>query len=264
MNQLLEDAESLQNLLVSHATTGSEEEREYQRLRKMFFSDPALKPLLPSFIRTCRSLSQFWQFIKSKFPRYAERRQFIWEQFRPLLESLEAGGQHPSDEPVSAVLEQFDAAHVNSVWRKALERRTTDPEGAITTARTLVETVCKHILEDLEVPYDDSADLPKLYKATAEALNLAPSQHTQQIFKQVLGGCTAVVEGLGSLRNRLSDAHGKGRAPVRPAPRHAELAVNLAGAIAIFLIATWNLSGRNFRNPHLGGTSTQSRPLTDT
>ena len=87
--------------------------------------------------------------------------------------------------------------------------------------------------------YDDGADLPKLYKQTAETLKLAPSQHTEAVFKQILGGCTAVVEGLGSLRNRLSDAHGKGRVGAKPAPRHAELAVNLSGALATYLLATW-------------------------
>ncbi len=240
MNQLLEQAETLQNLLVSHATGESEDDGEYRQLRQVFLSDPALERLLPSFIRTCRSLSQFWQFIKYKFSTYAERREFIWNEFKPLLERLEGGSLHPSDEPVSTTLEQFDAAHVNSVWSKALDRRETDPEGAITAARSLLESVCKHILEDLEIAYDDRADLPKLYKATAEGLSLAPSQHTEQVFKQILGGCTAVVEGLGSLRNRLSDAHGKGRAPVKPGARHAELAVNLAGAVANFLIATWN------------------------
>ncbi len=29
-----------------------------------------------------------------------------------------------------------------------MERRATDPEGAITAARTLLETVCKHILDE--------------------------------------------------------------------------------------------------------------------
>jgi hypothetical protein len=125
------------------------------------------------------------------------------------------------------------------VWLKALERRAEDPEGAITTARTLLETVCKHILDDGGVPYKDDSDLPGLYKMTAKQLNLAPSQHSEEVFRQILGGCTSVVEGLGALRNRLSDAHGKGRLPVRPAARHAELAVNLAGTMATFLVATW-------------------------
>jgi Abortive infection C-terminus len=120
-----------------------------------------------------------------------------------------------------------------------LERRASDPEGAITSARALLETVCKHVLDDLGIGYDESADLPKLYRLTSEALKVAPSQHTEHVFKQILGGCTAVVEGLGSLRNRLGDAHGGGRSRVKPAARHAQLAVNLAGAMTSFLVATW-------------------------
>jgi len=241
VNELLEQAETLQNMLVSHATGGNESEAEYRQLRNLFLSDRALEPMLPKFVRTCRSLGQFWQFIKHEFGTYAERRTYIWDGFRPLLERLERGAAHPSDDHVSATLEQYDAAHVNAVWSKALDRRDADPEGAITAARTLLESVCKHILDDLGVDYDDRADLPKLYKTTAEALNLAPSQHTEQVFRQILGGCTAVVDGLGSLRNKLSDAHGKGRVPTRPASRHAELAVNLAGAVASFLVATWEV-----------------------
>jgi hypothetical protein len=69
-------------------------------------------------------------------------------------------------------------------------------------------------------------------------LNLSPSQHTEQLFKQILGGCQTVVEGVGALRNRHSDAHGKSASRKKPAPRHAELAVNLSGTMATFLLQT--------------------------
>jgi hypothetical protein len=239
MRDLIEQTEALQNLLISHATGGQEDEAEYVRLRQMLLSNAALDALIPKFLRTCRNLSQYWQFIKYKFSTYAERRDFIWSEFNPLLEALERGLASPADNVVSSALEKYDASHVQAAWSKALERRSTDPEGAITSARTLIESVCKHILDEQSVAYDDSADLPRLYKLAAERLNLAPSQHTETVFKQILGGCTAVVEGLGSLRNRLSDAHGKGKVGTKPASRHAELAVNLSGALAIYLLATW-------------------------
>ncbi|WP_089174985.1 abortive infection family protein [Bosea sp. AS-1] len=41
------------------------------------------------------------------------------------------------------------------------------------------------------------------------------------------------------ITGRLGDSHGKSRAQVRPKPRHAQLAVNLAGSMAMFLIGTW-------------------------
>ena len=239
MSELFDQTEALQNLLISQATGGQEDDAEFARLRQMLLSNSALDPLIPRLLRTCRNLAQFWQFIKFKFGTYAERRDYIWSEFALLLEALERGPLAPSDQVVSLVLEKYDASHVQAAWFKALERRSSDPEGAITSARTLIESVCKHILDEAEVSYDDAADLPKLYKLTAETLNLAPSQHTETVFRQILGGCTAVVEGLGALRNRLSDAHGKGRVGSKPASRHAELAVNLSGALAIYLLATW-------------------------
>lgn len=239
MRELYEQTEALQNLLVAQATGSTESDAEFTRLRQVVLSQAALDTYTPRFLRTCRNLGQFWQFIKQKFGTYAERRKYLWDEFRPMLELLERGGTAPSDQVVSIAIEKFDASNVQAAWSKALDRRVSDPEGAITMARTLLESVCKHILEEAEVDFDDSPDMNKLYRQTAEQLNIAPSQHTEQVFKQILGGCTSVVEGLGALRNRLSDSHGKGKAGVKPAPRHAELAVNLAGALAIYLLATW-------------------------
>jgi hypothetical protein len=48
-----------------------------------------------------------------------------------------------------------------------------------------------------------------------------------------------VVDGLEALTHPRTDAHGTGAAGLRPAARHAELAVNLAGTMATFLLATW-------------------------
>jgi Abortive infection C-terminus len=84
-----------------------------------------------------------------------------------------------------------------------------------------------------------NADLPKLWALTAESVNLAPHQHQESVFKAILGNCQSVVNHLGSIRNKIGDAHGQGRHPVRPKARHAELAVNLAGTMTAFLISTW-------------------------
>lgn len=102
-----------------------------------------------------------------------------------------------------------------------------------------LESVCKSILEECEGEIEGNPDLPKLYSKVSTYLNIAPNQHSETLLKRILGGCSSVVEGLGALRNELSDAHGKGKRHVKPAPRHAELAVNLAGAMATFIVATY-------------------------
>jgi hypothetical protein len=184
-------------------------------------------------------LNAFWPYIKNEAGTYAERRQIISGAFTPLMDHLEGKAAAPSDAVASDTLQTFDAEGVHAVWTKALSRRNTDPEGAITVARTLLETVAKRILDETEQSYSDKDDLPKLYSMAAKALNLAPDQHTEEPIKAILGGAMNLVNGIGTLRNRLSDAHGRGgKLPVRPSSRHASLAVNTAGAIATFLVET--------------------------
>ena len=124
-----------------------------------------------------------------------------------------ATGIQPADEIISKALISFDESGVHDAWQKALDRRTSDPEGAITAAKTLLETVCKHIIDKVDATYGDKDDLPKLYNAAAECLNLAPSQHTEKVFKSILGNCQTVVGNLAALRNKLGDSPRPGQAP---------------------------------------------------
>ena len=240
MNELKTDltkAEQLQELLISYSTGGGGDDDIYKELRRYFVENTATAPRIPQWVRTCRDLGQFWSFIKRKFGHYAERRDFIWEQFGPLLAHLEKSSP-PADSGIATALKDFSAGSIHDLWNKALDRRDSDPEGAITMSRTLLESVLKHILEGRNVSYSAKADLPELYRLVSKELNLAPDQHTEDSFKRILGGISSIVGELGTLRNRLGDAHGQGKSRVRPAARHAELAVNLAGTISVFLIET--------------------------
>ena len=230
----------IQDILIDTATGGSTRNDVYEFLRREFVQNNETKQLLPEFIRTHRNLASFWSWIKHKAATYAERREIIYSAFTPIFDHLEGKGNAPGDRLVSEALETFDAEGVHAIWSKALSRRAGDPEGAITVARTLLETVCKRILDQRSIPYTDKEDLPKLYAMAAKALNLAPDQHSEEPIKAILGGAMNLVNGIGTLRNRLSDSHGRGgRLPVKPSPRHATLAVNTAGAVATFLIETY-------------------------
>jgi Abortive infection C-terminus len=237
----LDKVRQLQDIFIARATGCDHSDQEYSKLRLELLRDSAIRGRLPEFVRNCDELSKFWGFIKAKFGTYQERRMFIWEEFGSLIASLEQDiiVAQPADDDISAILINFDTEQVHIAWQKALERRNQDPEAAITMARTLIESVCKHILDEAGISHSDKDDLPKLYKETAKQLNLAPEQHQEEVFKQILGGCQTVIQGLGTLRNKLSDAHGKGKRAIKPSARHAALAVNLAGSMAAFLVATW-------------------------
>jgi hypothetical protein len=237
----LDRAMAFRNGLVSLCEGGANmNDAVYRTLRREFMSDPSLSHLVPAFVRTNQDTAAMWGFLKGQSGQWEPRRQYVREQFAPLIDRLERQPA-PADAIVTDTLQNFDSLSVTDAWNKALARRDADPAGAITAARTLLESVCKHLLEDADgtPKYGPSDDLPKLYRQVSELLNIAPSQHSEDAFKRILGSAASIVEGLGTLRNKIGDAHAtSGRKPVKPAPRHAALAVNMAGSMALFLIET--------------------------
>jgi len=226
-------------MLLSHATGGRADPSRYGQLRRELIGDTVISEKLPRFVHTCRDLQQFWPSIQSKFVTYRERRQYIWDEFAALLDMLEKSTVVLAEQSFSDALEVLNLQEVNRVWERALARRSSDSDGAITAARALLESVCKHILGAKGIQYEENWDLPKLYREVTATLSIAPGKDLEKVFNQILGGCSAVVEGLGALRNRLGDAHGKGMNSVRPDAKHAELAVNLAGSVALYLVQIW-------------------------
>lgn len=150
------------------------------------------------------------------------------------------------DAPVSAALQRLDSTFILQTWEKAMDRCEDDPQGAFTAMRTLLESVCKHLLDMLSIAYGEHDELPRLYFLLAQALQIAPNQQSDPALRQIFGGCNSVVNGLGALRNQLGDAHGQGRTGIVPASYHAKFAVNLAGAVAIFLMQVWEADPRSY------------------
>ena len=115
-----------------------------------------------------------------------------------------------------------------------------DFEGAITNARNLIESICKYILDGSNVEYDSKADLPALYKEATKLLNMHPSQHVEAAFKQILSGCFSIIHGFATVRNELSDAHGKSnKKHYKADERHAMFVVGVSKTLADFIYASY-------------------------
>jgi hypothetical protein len=83
-------AVELQDLIIQKvATTEEVNGEDYLIRRSLLIGERSIKGVLPDFILKCRTLEQLNQQIKSKFKTYAERRNFVWEGFTPLLDFLE-------------------------------------------------------------------------------------------------------------------------------------------------------------------------------
>lgn len=114
-----------------------------------------------------------------------------------------------------------------------------DYTGAITNARSLVESVLVGIERDFDAgaaEYD--GNLQALYKRVQKLLNLEPDRKDiSDSLRQILSGLVSIVGGLAGIRNKMGDAHATS---YRPSRHHAKLAVFTAVTLADFLFETKN------------------------
>ncbi|MBT5030897.1 MAG: abortive infection family protein [Proteobacteria bacterium] len=228
-----------QKLCINFATGTNVDYADYEEARHRVVSDIVLHPRLPDWVFEKRFGSQFWTLMKETSDNYAGRRAFLYDSLGAVFDYIEKKGVEPSSLSIEEALKTCNSRTIEDLWLKIHSRRESDPEGAITAARSLVESTCKFILDSLAVHYPPNADLPALYGATAKALTLGPGQHKEEVFKQILSGCHSVIHGLAAIRNAFGDAHGKNDQTPKPSKRHSDLAVNSAGTIATFLISTY-------------------------
>ena len=151
----------------------------------------------------------------------------------------------PALEAVRATLGGTDPGYIAQQITRMETAVLNDPTLAIGTAKELVETCCKTILEARSVTFSRSADLPELMKLTVKTLELAPanipeSSKAADTIKRLLSNLATITNGISELRNQYGTGHGKAAGSKGLGSRHAKLAVGAASTLAVFLAETHN------------------------
>jgi hypothetical protein len=149
---------------------------------------------------------------------------------------------------VSAARETFastDPGYVAQQIARMETAVTNDPGLAIGTAKELVESCCKTILQDRGVTFSKSADTPELVKLTSRELELTPEDIPEKAraadtIKRLLSNLATITQGVAELRNHYGTGHGKAAGAKGLQVRHARLAVGAASTLAVFLAETHN------------------------
>ena len=142
-------------------------------------------------------------------------------------------------------LKEVGVEYIKEQIKKCEEKITKhDYDGAISNARTLVESNYLYILDEIGIPYKFDGYLIKLYKEVCKVLKMDPAIYQEDCFKQILSGIISIMNGLSNLRNVMGDAHGRSKSKYyKPTDRHAVLAVNIAKVISEFLYTSWKSKG---------------------
>lgn len=156
---------------------------------------------------------------------------------------LKPVGKHHGLEHIADAVGSFDLPELHRQIQRMQSAVEEDPGLAIGTAKELVESVCKTILEQRHIPFADDADVGQLVKEVRKALGLIPESMPNaakgaESIRRLLSNLGNVAQGLGELRNLYGTGHGKGGAVKGLSPRHARLAVGTAATLSTFLFET--------------------------
>jgi hypothetical protein len=145
---------------------------------------------------------------------------------------------------LTASLAVIDAQTVHDNITRMEDAIDDDPALAIGSAKELIESVCKTILEAKGEPVPES-DLSVLVKATTKALKLAPddipdSSKGAKLIKTTLHSLAGIVGCIGELRSLYGTGHGKSGSTRGLQPRHARLVVGASSTLVTFLWDTYS------------------------
>jgi hypothetical protein len=161
-----------------------------------------------------------------------------------IVSRIETGAVPPALTRLSGTAQTLNFDTVSRDLKRALDTAHTDPESAVTSACSTVESVCRSIILELGGELPNKKDIKGLFNAVKKPLGLSPDRKDLDTeiaddVRKNLSGLATVVEGIGALRTHGGDAHGRERGYVRIDPRIANLSINTASTVALFLIETW-------------------------
>ncbi|MCY1351584.1 hypothetical protein D9M68_169590 [compost metagenome] len=151
-----------------------------------------------------------------------------------------SGEPTPADDTLAELLDRIPSYSIREKWEKALHRRITDPSGAITAARSLLEATLKWIIE--QRGGKPAANNKELFNSTIDALGI---EVKGKPIEKTIEGLSSIIWGIGNMRNKHGDAHGATSDSICPTKSEAGFCVNLAGAAALYLLEEFE-SGSDF------------------
>lgn len=142
------------------------------------------------------------------------------------------------------VADALDAGWMQKEIERVENAVDNDPALAIGTAKELVESCCKSILDRLGVEVPKKTDLPKLTKMVTTELKLVPEGISDEAkgadkIRLILRNLSSLTQYLAELRGLYGSGHGRDGRHRGLEPRHARLAVGAAVAFIEFITSTY-------------------------
>lgn len=144
-----------------------------------------------------------------------------------------------SVESIQELIKSHDLNSVLEDFHRALKNIENDPEQAIASSSSTLESICKAIIELEGKNLPKKQTMATVLSEAVAIVNFSPESHSEVEIKRILGGIQNVILGVGALRSGFSAAHGHGIKKYKLSSRHVRLLVNSMATFGMFLIETY-------------------------
>jgi hypothetical protein len=160
------------------------------------------------------------------------------DRCKEIADRLLSGG--PDFIPLKETANEYNADYLAEQIKRIEKSIDTDPALVIGTAKELIETCCKTILNERKVSFEGTANISTLTKTVYKALKLVPEGVPEnakgaKTIKILLSNLATIPQGLAELRGLYGTGHGKDGKAKGLTPRHAKLAAGAAITVVSFL-----------------------------
>jgi hypothetical protein len=178
--------------------------------------------------------------LAAAIPNYSKDTKLI-DECREIARRLQGNGVNLGH--LRKTVEPFNSTYITKQIHRMEQAVDNDPDLAIGTAKELIETCCKSILEARGKAITGIPDIPTLTKATFKELDLVPesvheASRGKDTVKRILSNLSTIGNGLAELRGLYGTGHGKEHQTSGLHPRHAKLAIGTAATLVTFLFET--------------------------
>lgn len=138
----------------------------------------------------------------------------------------------------------LDTEYISKLLNRMHSSVSSDPELAIGSAKELIESVCRTVLNDKGIVFSKEDSVQQLLKKTLLELklepdNMPPTTKALDSIRPLLKSLATIAHMTAELRGQFGTGHGKDARTKGLGPRHAKLAVGAASSVAVFLFETY-------------------------
>lgn len=186
-------------------------------------------------------LKELLEYYRISNQEAHQSEQNLWNECSKIAERLVQDNpvQNLKTSRIKDINHSFIQEHIEKCDKKIIDE---DFSGAITNARSLVETILLHIESELfKTDEKFNGDLNSLYKKISKELNLSVDKNRKidNSLKRIISGLFSIISGIAELGNDLGDRHGKATKKYISERHHAILVVNSSKTFTEFIFSSY-------------------------